>query len=514
MESQEEPQRGHVSRLARGLGPLIPPILLAAYPLLSLFEQNQTDLPVGVIWSPLAVTVVAILVLYGVLVLVFRSGLKAGALTSLCVVVFFYWGTFKADLSGLHISDGVLLAVWLVLFLAGVVLLVRTKRSLVTLALGLGVLAAVLAVVPFVKIASYQADNPAVRSTDSRLWSAPLPEPAAPTGARPDVYVIIPDDYARSDVLNKYFHYDNSAFIRQLNQRGFVVSDQARSPYSDSESNIAAELNMDYLNGLGKILGQKSEDVRPLKTLIEDNRASRLLKQLRYRYVHIDSDEVTYAAGNPGISSVATPDSFTSLWLQKSVLAMVGGSFGFTTSAANDRFRDSVHSAFAELAATAGDPGPKFVVFHTLMPHDPYIFGARGEPVTFPDNSDTGHGTKLGMTYYLRQLRYIETQLLASVDAIQKGSKVPPVIVIQSDEGFEANPENFGEATMQDIRVKGLTAISLPGVSGVRAPSPPTTVNTLRYVFNRSFGTHYPMLRAASYPEGDFPYQFQEMRVR
>ena len=29
-----------------------------------------------------------------------------------------------------------------------------------------------------------------------------------------------------------------------------------------------------------------------------------------------------------------------------------------------------------------------------------------------------------------------------------------------------------------------------------------------------SFGAHYPMLRAASYPEGDLPYDFKEMRVR
>ena len=40
------------------------------------------------------------------------------------------------------------------------------------------------------------------------------------------------------------------------------------------------------------------------------------------------------------------------------------------------------------------------------------------------------------------------------------------------------------------------------------------TVNTLRLVFNRYFGTHYPMLRSASYPELDYPYQFEEMQVR
>jgi hypothetical protein len=117
------------------------------------------------------------------------------------------------------------------------------------------------------------------------------------------------------------------------------------------------------------------------------------------------------------------------------------------------------------------------------------------------------------MAYYLRQLKFVEGKLLETVDRIRSRSKEPPVIVIQSDEGFESGG-TFGEAVTRDIRVKGLVALSLPGVRGVRAPQPPTAVNTLRYVFNRVFGTQYGGLRSASYPEGDFPYQWKEMRVR
>jgi len=147
------------------------------------------------------------------------------------------------------------------------------------------------------------------------------------------------------------------------------------------------------------------------------------------------------------------------------------------------------------------------------VPHDPYIFGAHGESLTFPDNSDKGIHSRLGMAYYLRQLKFLEGRLLKTVDAIRARSKEPPVIVIQSDEGFESGG-TLGEAVTRDVRVKGLLAISIPGVSGAPAPQPPTTVNTLRYVFNQVFGTRYPMLRSASYSEGDSPYQWQEMRVR
>ena len=80
-----------------GIAALLPALLLAAHPLLTLFEQNETELPLAVIWQPLGVTFAAAAVLYGVLMLITRSWAKAGALTALAVVWFFYWD----DISGL-----------------------------------------------------------------------------------------------------------------------------------------------------------------------------------------------------------------------------------------------------------------------------------------------------------------------------------------------------------------------------------------------------------------------------
>jgi hypothetical protein len=336
-----------------------------------------------------------------------------------------------------------------------------------------------------------------------------------PSGARrPDIYLLIPDDYARADILRKYFSYDNSAFVGALEKRGFVIADQSRSPYSDSEMNIAAETNLDYLSRLPGLLGERSQDVRPVRTLIEDNRASQLLGSLGYRYVHLDSDEVTFAIRNPDISHAATPDSFGTLWLQESVLSNVGGLVGFNEAATNERFRKTIRATFSRLEDVPAQPGPKFVLFHTLMPHDPYIFGPHGENSTFPDHSEDAHTMKIGMRYYAKQARYIETKLLETTDAILARSKGPPVIVIQADEGFEASDKDWGEATVRDMRVKGFSALYLPGMPRLRPPEKLNTVNTLRFVFNNYFGTRYPLLRNASYPELDFPYQFKEMRVR
>jgi hypothetical protein len=485
------------------LAGLLPGLLLAAHPPLTLFEQNQTELPLAVIWQPLGISFLATALLYTALALVTRSWAKAGVLSAVVVVWFFYF----------DLGIGIGLLLWSVLSVAAVAAILLTKRDLGNVLFALGVGALVLIVPPALKIAGFQHRHPAVKASDPRLWADdPLPPPTA-AARRPDIYVLIPDDYARADVLRRYFHYDNAGFVAQLERRGFTVSSDSRSPYSDSESNIAAALNMGYLDGLGRILGKTSQDVRPLKTLMEDSRTSQIATSVGYRYVHLDSDEVTFAAGNPDISSVAVPDSYPSLWLRKSVLRELGGRYGFNDSAQDERFRRNYRASFARLESVTGQPGPKLVVFHTLLPHDPYIFGARGQSVTFPSTSDEVIHSRLGMKYYLPQLAYIEGRLLQTVDNI-RGQSRHAAIVIQADEGFESSDETFGEAAARDMRVKGLLALSLPGANAVRPPEPPNTVNTMRYVFNKLFGTTYAMLPSTSAPDGDYPYQWEHLRVR
>jgi hypothetical protein len=491
------------------------PICFAVFPALSLFAQNQTDVGVSVLWPPVVACVAAALALFALLLALTRSAARAGALAALALAWFAYFGIFSDAVAGLHVVAGLRFAIWTALFAAVAFAVARSRIPLAPLTLIATAGALALAVPAAVRVAAYQIAHPPISLRDRRLWSTTLAPPAATPAARPDIYVIIPDDYARQDVLQRYFQTADDRFMRALSVRGFVVSPQVRSPYSDSESNIAAELNLEYLDGLPRILGARSEDVRPVKRLIADNRAARLLAPLGYRYVHLDTDEVTFGASNPAISPLAPPDSFANLWLRKSVLALVGGPVGFSQAATDARFRSSIGAQFRALEATAGTAGPKFVVFHTLLPHDPYVYAANGAPVTFPSRSEDDLGNRLGMGWYRRQLEYVGTRLLRAIDAIDRQSRTSPVIVIESDEGFQADPRTVGgDAAMQDIRVKGLLALRVPGARQTGVPQPPNTVNTLRFVFNHTLGTHYPMLRSASSPEVDLPYQFEPMRVR
>jgi len=65
----------------------------------------------------------------------------------------------------------------------------------------------------------------------------------------PDIYVIVTDEYMRSDALKQDMGYDNSAFIDQLTKMGFYVPQCAHANYSFTYASTAALLNMRYIPG-------------------------------------------------------------------------------------------------------------------------------------------------------------------------------------------------------------------------------------------------------------------------
>ena len=299
------------------MGPVLLPILLAAYPVLSLFQQNQSEIDPKVLFKALAVAAVAAAALFVLARLFVKRSERAAVLASLVVIAFFYYGIFTRDVARSG-SDRTLFPIWIALFVLATIAVLRSRSDLINLNRGLAAFAVVILVVPVYKTVKYRIDNPPVSISDARLWPSALQNLGSSNSQnRPDVYYIIPDDYARPDVLKRYFRYDDSGFVRELEKRGFVMAPGTRSPYSKSELNMAAALNMDYLSRLPQILGKSSQDVLLPRKMIEDSRASHVLKALGYSYTHIDSDDITFAADNPHISTLAAPDNLTYLWLRR-----------------------------------------------------------------------------------------------------------------------------------------------------------------------------------------------------
>ena len=81
-----------------------------------------------------------------------------------------------------------------------------------------------------------------------------FPPGAVPTaqvvGRRPDIYYIILDGYARSDVMSKLFGFDNEPFLKRLEQKGFYVARRSTANYCQTPLSLSSSLNAVYLNDL------------------------------------------------------------------------------------------------------------------------------------------------------------------------------------------------------------------------------------------------------------------------
>ncbi len=312
----------------------------------------------------------------------------------------------------------------------------------------------------------------------------------------PDIYYLVLDRYANDKVLRREFGFDNSGFLDSLRARGFFVAGDSRCNYPQTYLSLASTLNMDYID-----LAQGEQAAGPgyLFMLLKNSRVLRLLRSLGYTSIQLGTwFEGTafnpYADLNLGGTGIRRywNDFFQKFVGTTALRPWSSGRFF------RPRQRDRILQQFAELERMPARRGPKFVFAHILITHPPYVFGPNGE--------EQGPGE--GFTY-LDQLRYANARLSRLIDALQKGSSRPPVIILQSDEGPRSSGgdprflrkerrvpkrDEIESPEQKQIHHPILNALAFPGAdTKVLYPSI-SPVNTFRVLFNLYFGAHYRLL--------------------
>lgn len=108
-------------------------------------------------------------------------------------------------------------------------------------------------------------------------------------GERPDIYYIILDGYGRADMLDSVYGYDNSSFIKALEERGFIVPRNSRSNYPQTPLSLSSSLNMQYLDTLASEMGD-SFLWWPLEDTIQHSQVRKYLERQGYKTVVVASD--------------------------------------------------------------------------------------------------------------------------------------------------------------------------------------------------------------------------------
>jgi hypothetical protein len=116
---------------------------------------------------------------------------------------------------------------------------------------------------------------------------------------KPDIYYIVLDGYGRSDILQKYYHYDNSDFLEHLTGLGFIIPSEIHSNYAKTNVSVPSTLNLNYIHDI--VEGVENTPFWWLMNpLVRESRVQLFLEDMGYTSISIASNWDT--TNNPSAS--------------------------------------------------------------------------------------------------------------------------------------------------------------------------------------------------------------------
>lgn len=424
------------ARTDRGPLSIYPPFTVA-FPILALLSANMSSVPFHDVWRPLLVAEFAVLILWLLASLALRSITKGAFFAGIAVGLFFAYGEvhrFFPSTSPM-LFDGVY----------GVVSL-GILGALLRLHPPVRALNAIAALLVFVSSSSiaYQAFTPA---SGLKVAAGANPGRKFSSGPLPDIFYIVLDGFGRTDSLQRFMGYDDSEFVKHLEDAGFYVAQKSRSNYNHTSLSLTSSLNLDLIPELFPKLPTDFGGQEPLNAAISGPRLESFLRQHGYRTIALKSSFPTF--NYLGFQSVVSePQDLTLFELQ--LLEMTPLRFRKQRlEKVVDQHRNSILAAFQNLGSLAPTTNqPKFVLAHVLAPHPPFVFGKNGESIEAKrkfDYWDASHFREKGGTLqeyqegYSNQAQFISKLTLSAVKKLIAGAKRPPIIIVQGDHGSRSH---------------------------------------------------------------------------
>jgi hypothetical protein len=454
-----------------------PALFAAGYVLLS---YANLPTPISGLWRPLAVAMIAALLLSLLLAVLTRSR-SLGALLATSVVL-------------------ALSAAWVLAALAAVAVLWIAAVSVMRRARGatplrwpgtdasnrmVGVFGAMFAAVALVSAAP-----PAISTLQ---FSIPGVEGDATDGTRPNIYLILMDGYPSTEVLQTHLSFGNSAFEGALVNAGFEIATESRSNYTATWATLASMFNGAYLDEIESLKAAPADQEGQYASLMRAINTGRALGELRGRGYRI----VTVPSPFEGATLVSADEVLSGGQLTFFELSLLQHSplLGLIMSVAPDfvldqqasRTRDALETT-ARLAAEE-HADPLFLFTHVLSPHPPIVFQGDGSladlPACFPDRCTLWemHDDSQWQAF-AGQIRHINEIVTDAIERVV-ASDPEAVIVVMSDHGSQ--PPGAPETAL----LQNVIAVRSPAHEGLLA-SDAHPVDLLPVIWDAYFGTETP----------------------
>ncbi len=524
------------------------PFLVAIYPVVAAYVQNQNQLtPSQIIW-PLGVNLILASIVTYLAWLLFRKVNQAAIFSSGILFVTLLFMPFRDIVVGrmrfYRLGWGQLLTVHAVFFYAIIILIAlymilkradiswRKPTELVI------VLYVALLCGNVYMVIQYQIAN---ARFDKLPLNSPLAKAQPKTSAsKPDIYYIILDRYASQETLSTQYGFDNKDFLGYLSGKGFTLANgnATHANYPFTIQSLSSSLNGQYLPNLSASDQNSVTSTKHLQDMIAQNGAAAFAKKQGYSFTQLGSWWDPTRNNPYADASLKSPheivvfgfhiniSEYNGILLRQSVLQTVIGAdikvgkftiLGTTTIPSENIHAQSGLYELSQLKNIAADKNtaqPKLVFAHILLPHPPYVFDADGNKPSTKKKQTTKQ-------LYLGQMAYTNKRIKDVVQSLTADPSRQPVILLQADEGpypkrFQDHQATFDwhKATAKEKQEKTgvLSAYYLPGVDASVVYPGISPVNSFRLVFNSYFGTNLPYLEDKHYIDNAArPYKFIDL---
>lgn len=425
------------------------PILFALFPILTAYTSLIFYVLPDELVIPLILNLTICAIVFGISFALLRHVRRAAIVTSVSVLLIF---TFDAlaivlnrTLTAMKLPTNDALYVVPYLLIAGAIISVfaRSKNEFTLLTKFLNIISIVLVVCNLGYVAMHEFEIQGTLKQVRERQSKELDQiKLVSKENNPDIYYIILDAFGRTESLKEFYGYDNTEFIKQLEERGFTIAKQSKSNYQMTVLSLPSALNIEYLNYLEKIMGRDSIDNVILCRLTQKNNVTQALKRIGYRFENMRSGYAPTDYIPEADDNIGSPfgNIFHLAFARGTIIGPFQRYFDFLGNAARTVRTYAINHPDEIIAK----PSPKFCFIHILIPHPPFLFHEDGSPQSLDQISLAETYTK---EKYIAQIKYIQKHVLTLLDAITKDPK-RKIVIVQGDhgpslqEGTDGNPSD------------------------------------------------------------------------
>ena len=303
---------------------------------------------------------------------------------------------------------------------------------------------------------------------------------------KPNVFVILADEFAGPIQLNQDFDYFPNILYDKLKINNFQIVENAFSNYPNTAYSLPSTLNMDYLESLTQHVGKKSKNTLLAYELRNDNNVMKVFKKNDYKITSFYGGMGT--TGNASLVSEkpCSPFNINNDLKEKYLQIYIPFTF-FNDNLINNPLNEKLICIQDHIKNLQPSSEPQLFFIHLRLPHAPFVFDSDGNFIESsqldPSDSDA----------YLEQLIFTEKTIVNLVNDIQNHDP-DSAIIIFSDHGFRAHinwSDHNGENIIRGHNV--IIAYKLPN-QNYDLPDNVSLVNLFRIFFNQYSDEQFEIL--------------------